>query len=124
MIKYDNYYVNKEQYTIVYNFINNPQILQSIDKLTTYEFISYKSRVMYKLEETVIEKLEELKYPIKYIDELEHYKIELERMSTELQNQKKLNSELSNGLINSLLTKSKNTVNEIYSTPYKYNMYN
>ena len=91
MVKYDNYYVDKEQYTFIYNFINDPTILQTIDKLTTYEFISYKGRIMYKLEETVIEKLEDMNYPIKYIDELEHYKLKLEKVYNSNSTQKNEN---------------------------------
>lgn len=78
IIKYNSYYVNKEEYMELYNFINDPTILQSIDKLTTYEFISYTSKIMFKLEQSVINHLENIKYPIKYLGEIEQSRIEFQ----------------------------------------------
>jgi hypothetical protein len=80
LLKYDNYYINKEQYMKIYNCINDPNIIQHIDKVSTYEFISYKGRVMYKLEEQIVKKLEYLEYPIKYIDDLEKYKLIIDNL--------------------------------------------
>lgn len=77
-IKYNSYYVNKEEYNELYNFINDSNILQSIDKLTSYEFISYTSKIMFKLEQSVINHLENIKYPIKYLGEIEQSRIELQ----------------------------------------------
>jgi hypothetical protein len=76
IIKYNSYYVNKEEYNELFNFIYDPTILQSIDKLTSYEFISYTSKIMYKLDQSVINHLEKIKYPIKYIGEIEQSKNE------------------------------------------------
>lgn len=78
IIKYNSYYVNKEEYNELFNFIYDPSILESIDKLTSYEFISYTSKIMYKLDQSVINHLENIKYPIKYIGEIEQSKFEFQ----------------------------------------------
>ena len=105
MVKYDNYYIDKSQYEMIYSIIDDTNILQpinqSIKHLTTYEFISYRGIIMYKLEINVIDKLEELEYNIKFVDELDQYK--------EIKN--KLTN---NGYFRILYEKSRNTVNEIY----------
>lgn len=77
IIQYNNYYIDKKNYNVIFNIINDENILQSIDKLTTYEFITYKSIVLYKLEKLIIDKLISLNYQINYINNFEQYKLEL-----------------------------------------------
>lgn len=77
IIQYNNYYIDKKNYNVIFNIINDENILQSIDKLTTYEFITYKTIVLYKLEKIIIDKLISLNYQINYINNFEQYKLEL-----------------------------------------------
>ena len=72
MVKYDNYYIDKTQYELAYSIIDDINILQPIKKLKTYEFISYKGVIMYKLDNNVIDKLKKLNYDIKYIYDFEN----------------------------------------------------
>jgi len=77
IIQYNNYYIDKKNYNVIFNIINDENILQSIDKLTTYEFITYKTIVLYKLEKIIIDKLISLNYQMNYINNFEQYKLEL-----------------------------------------------
>ena len=75
--------------TAPFGIIDDINILQPIKKLKTYEFISYKGVIMYKLDNNVIDKLKKLNYDIKYIYDFENCN-------------------------DILYEKQKNTVNEIY----------